>query len=99
MVIESKEIAYIYSKEKLTFLMTKDGKKFMPAETLSDFEQLLDPNDFFRLNRQVIASRSSIKTIAFLNKSKLGISLQPEFNGELIISSEKSGDFKIWLES
>lgn len=98
-VVDAKDIAYIYSKEKLTFLITKEGKKYMPAENLSDFEQLLEPGLFYRLNRQVIASRTSIKTISFLNKSKLSISLQPEFNDELIISSEKSGDFKVWLES
>lgn len=98
-VVEAIDIAYIYSKEKLTFLITKDGKKYMPGENLSDFELLLDPAVFYRLNRQVIASRTAIKTIYFLNKSKLSIALQPEFNDELIISSEKSGDFKTWLES
>lgn len=97
-VVEAKDIAYAFSKDKISFIVTTEGKKYMPQESLTELESILDPEAFFRINRHVIASRKAIKKITLLPKSKLEIELFPDLKDEVIVSSEKSAEFKTWLE-
>ena len=52
--IEISEIAYFYTEEKITFAVTKEGKKWPLDHTLDELEMMLDPAQFFRINRQFI---------------------------------------------
>lgn len=98
MVLETSQIAYLYSRDKICFFITDDGKKHMATDNLVELENQLNPADFFRLNRNVIASRNAIQKISMMQKSKLAIQLRPDFSDEIIISSERSAEFKAWLE-
>lgn len=92
------EIAYFYSKDKLSFICDKDGKNFPIDMSLDRLESLLDPQVFFRVNRQIIAHASAIKEIQTASKSRIVLSLEPHPSIEAIISSERSSIFKKWLK-
>lgn len=92
------EIAYFQAEEKIVFLHTTQGKKYILDYTLDDLEDVLNPQHFFRLNRQYIAHLPAIKSINTYFNGKLKIQLSPETTEEVIVSREKSPVLKDWLD-
>lgn len=96
-VVEPKDIAYIYSLEKNTFLRTREGRDLPLDESLDRLEKQLDPEKFFRLNRQVIIHFQSIKELVAYSKSRVKVMMDPPFGEDAVVSSERSAEFKRWL--
>ncbi|WP_421870813.1 LytR/AlgR family response regulator transcription factor [Marinoscillum sp.] len=96
--VSIEKVAYFYSQNKLTYLVTKDGKKFPLDQTLEVLEEQLDPDVFMRANRQFIVSFGSISEIHPYFKGRLKIELEPASDLEIVISAEKTPDFKGWLD-
>lgn len=96
--VSVEKVAYFYSQNKLTYLVTKDGKKFPLDQTLEVLEEKLDPDVFMRANRQFIVSFGSISEIHPYFKGRLKLELEPPSDLELVISAEKTPDFKGWLD-
>lgn len=96
--VETKEVAFFYSEDKVTFIMTKNGERFIINHTLEQLEKVLDPIDFYRLNRKYIAHIQAIETIDKYFNSRLKIGLKPEVDDEVLISRTKVSDFLNWLE-
>ena len=96
--VQSHEIAYIYTTLKAVFLVLQTGKEYPVDKTLDQLEKELDPSKFFRINRQFIVSMNSIGNMHVVSKSRIQIDLIPEYKGDdVIVSTEKSPLFKIWL--
>ncbi len=96
-VVEPKDIAYFHSHDKITFLRTREGRDLPMDESLDRLEKQLDPEKFFRLNRQVIVQFQSIKELLAYSKSRVKVMLDPPFTEDAVVSSERSADFKRWL--
>ena len=96
-VVEPKDIAYIYSLEKNTFLRTLEGRDLPLDESLDRLEKQLDTEKFFRMNRQVIIHFQSIKELVAYSKSRVKVLMNPPFGEDAIVSSERSAEFKRWL--
>ena len=97
--IDVDQIAYCMSEEKLSFLVTHEGKKYVMDDTLDVLEGQLDYKIFFRLNRQFIAHIKSIHSINTYFNGKLKLSLKPDAKEEVIVSRDKAPYFKEWLNS
>lgn len=97
--VEKTDVAYFFSKHKVTFLVNVEGQKLIVDETLSDLELTHRENDFFRLNRQYLVSHQGIEKFISDGKGKLIVSLTPPTTDEVVVSQEKSGAFKKWLVS
>ncbi|GAB3548739.1 LytR/AlgR family response regulator transcription factor [Spirosoma fluminis] len=95
--ISIEEVAYIFSRNKMAFLKTRDGHEWLIDYTLDELVHMLDPRRFFRLNRQIIAELRAIDKAHLYFNSKLKVNLCPAFEEEVIISREKAGEFKLWL--
>lgn len=98
-VIKVDEVAYFLSEEGVTFLYTLKGKRLIVEYTLTELEELLDPNSFYRANRQLLVHIQSIEKIAPYFKGRLIISLNPSLNEQQTISQNKASEFKDWLSS
>ncbi|MCB9169559.1 MAG: response regulator transcription factor [Flavobacteriales bacterium] len=96
-VVEPKDIAYIYSMEKNTFLRTTEGKDLPMDESLDRLEKQLDAEKFYRINRQVIIHFQCIKELLAYSKSRVKVIMEPPFGQDAVVSSERSADFKRWL--
>lgn len=92
------DIAYFYSEDRLTFAMTKDGKKCIVDYTIEALVSQLDPKKFFRITRGVIASINSIKEIYRYFNGRLHINLSPDFHEELFVSRARVSEFLKWLD-
>jgi len=97
--IETREVAYFYSEEGYTFLRQQDGKRHIIDFTLDDLNEVLDPSDFFRLNRKVISRAESIGRVASYFNGRLTVELVPAFDESLVISRERVKPFKMWLDT
>ncbi|GAB4039459.1 LytR/AlgR family response regulator transcription factor [Spirosoma gilvum] len=95
--VATSDIAYFYSEERISYLVTKTGVHLpvdFPLETLIT---LLDPQHFFRVSRQHIISYDSIITVHAFGKSSLKVQVEPQPRHEVFVSRDRVTDFKIWL--
>ena len=95
--IPVEEVAYFFGQQKYVFLITPDGRQHLIDYTLTQLEDLLDPEQFFRINRQFIIGYPAIKNMFSYSKSRVRIELQPPSDMEAIVSIEKAPRFKEWL--
>lgn len=93
------EVAYFYADDKVVFLVTLEGRKYLIDYNLESLEELLDPHLFFRINRKIIARIQSIQKVKTLLSSRLQVFLKPAFEQNTFVSRERSPDFKIWLDN
>ncbi|GAB3261425.1 LytTR family DNA-binding domain-containing protein [Larkinella harenae] len=91
------DVAYFFTRNKLSFLKTRDGHDWMVDYSMDELSAMLDPQRFFRLNRQVIAELRSIDKVNLYFNGKLKVGLRPVSDEETVVSREKAGEFKIWL--
>jgi len=97
-LIDMSDAAYFYSKDKITFLVSRsNGKRFPVDYPLDKLEGILDPEVFFRINRQFMINIAAIKEMQPYSKSRVKVLLEPPIDGETIVSTERSSDFKQWL--
>jgi two-component system response regulator LytT len=93
-----KDIAFFKSENGSICLNTFDGKNYPVEYTIDQLEEILNPIDFFRINRKYMVSLSSIKEIHNYFNSRLLLKLQPLHEDEVIVSRERCTDFKMWLD-
>lgn len=91
-------VRYFFSEDRLTFLVTEEGKKYTVQQTLDELETLLDPAYFFRINRKIILHIDSIQVVHRYFKGRLKINLVPAYGEDAIVSSRRVGDFQAWLD-
>jgi len=96
--IAVEEIAFLYSEARVTFLQTTSGKQFVLDQTLEQVESQVDPALFFRLNRKYLCSFPSISEIFTYSNSRLKVKLNNCSDEDILISREKTADFKTWLD-
>ena len=65
--IEVDRIAYFFSDDRLSFFKTFDDKKYVIDYTIDEIENMLDPTQFFRINRGFHVAVKSIDQIHSLN--------------------------------
>lgn len=96
--VEDKEIVYFFGENKIVWLRHKNGRKYPIDYTLEQLEDLLDPQRFFRLNRQYIAAIDAIKDVMAYSNSRLKVTLHDPMNtGDILVSREKVEAFKGWM--
>jgi DNA-binding LytR/AlgR family response regulator len=92
------DIAYFRIHEgKYIVITTTEKKQYLIDSTLEILEKRLDPERFYRINRQFIVSVDSIASVHAVDGSKLKLEVHPESKDEMIISKEKASSFKGWL--
>lgn len=96
--IATQDISYIYSEEKLSFFILKDGKRVASDYSLQVLQEELDPQKFFRVNRQFIVHIDSVSQILRFSRARLNLKLDPPFPQDIIISTENTPRFKEWID-
>jgi two-component system LytT family response regulator len=92
------EAAWFWSRHDTVTLATHDGRRFVVDYTLEQLDGLLDPSQFFRLNRQLIAQLPAVRRLVPHFGGKLLVELVPAPTDEVVVSKERAGAVKSWLE-
>lgn len=95
--VEIEEIAYFYSDGRLNFFKTNDNKKYVVDYTMDELEDMLDPEQYFRISRSFYVSANSIDKIDDYFGNRLILALKPAVDKEALVSREKVTDFKKWM--
>ncbi len=95
--LNTSDIAYFFSENKITTAVTFNNKKHVVDFTLEELEDELDPELYFRANRQVIVHIRSVNKVEDYFGGKLVCKLTPAFEGQIIISRLKAPAFKQWM--
>ncbi|MDB5234696.1 MAG: hypothetical protein JWR44_1689 [Hymenobacter sp.] len=92
------EAAWFASRNETTTLVANDGRRFVLDYTLEQLESVLDPAQFFRLNRQVLAQLPAVRRLHPHFNGKLLVELHPAPAEDVLVSREKAPAVKAWLE-
>lgn len=95
--VPTDEIAYFFSENKATFARTYEGRTYPIDNNLDSIDRVVDPEKFFRINRQYIISLSAIEEMKTYSKARVLVKLKPEVKEAPLVSSERSASFKQWL--
>jgi len=91
-------IECFYLVERAVFFKTNNGKNYNLDYSLDQVQQLIDPENFFRINRNYLIQINAIQDIYNYSSSRLGIKINGINHLDLIVSREKVGEFKKWLD-
>ena len=97
--LQVSEILYFSKESKELLCMTAEGKQYHVRNmTMQDLEEQLNPEKFFRLNRQYFIHIRALQRITPFFNSKLKVRLCHCLDEEILVSRERSVLFKKWLE-
>lgn len=95
--IEIETVAYFFAEGKHVYLVDKGGQQYLLDYTLDKLKECLDPQYFFRINRQFIIHIQAIEEMTAYTKGRIKIDLNPAGKKEAIVSIERASAFKTWL--
>ena len=98
--VRTTDIAYFYSEDKNSFLVTRSGSSYVLDESLDALAGSLDPAEFFRISRSCIIAESVIYSVSKLMGGRLRISVRRDIpaNTDFTVSRARVDDFLSWLE-
>lgn len=100
-LIESCDIAYLYSQSGMVYLITTSGRKLITQfNSLNEVKEAYYLEEFFQANRQYLVKIQAIDAVMKEVNQKLQIRLSPsapEIPSTAMISRYRSGEFKKWL--
>lgn len=95
--ISINQIHAFYSLDKATYTFTSEGRNYIIDHSLEYLEEHLDPKQFFRINRHFILSINAPIDIVAWSNSRLKIELSGYSGDMIIVSRNKTKEFKHWL--
>jgi DNA-binding LytR/AlgR family response regulator len=99
--VEVEEVAYFFALEKGVYLRTTQGNTYPVEFTLDKLENMINPVLFFRINRKYIVHIDAIKNMVAWSRSRVKLELNPKADDEMetIVSIDRAGEFKKWLNA
>lgn len=95
--LDTENICYFEASDGLIFAHDMTGKKHILTEsTLKELEELLDPDDFFRINRSELVHKKHIEKIESYTKNTLAVKLKGT-QKSLLTSQQNTASFRSWI--
>ena len=96
--ISVETIHFFYVRDGQVKIVLYDGTEHNFQQTLEEVAECLDPDFFFRVNRQYLISKESIKDIDLWFNSRLSINLYHAKSTEkILVSKARVSEFKDWF--
>jgi DNA-binding LytR/AlgR family response regulator len=89
--------AYCFADGKLCYAVDFNGNKYLLENTLTYLEEQLQPDKFYRINRQLLVNIESVNKVHTWLGGRLKLELQPEAKIDTVVSRERVNGFKEWL--
>ena len=96
-IVNIDAIECFYSENKSTYIHTAENRNYLLDNSLELWQEELDPEQFFRVNRTFVVYINSIKDIIAYSNSRLKLILNSYNETEIIVSRERVKDFKKWI--
>ena len=90
-------MAYCFIAEGQVKVVTDEGKVYDLPQTMDELTVLLDPDLFFRANRQYLIARKAVRDIDLWFNNRLAINLTLPTAERIIVSKVRATEFKEWF--
>lgn len=91
-------VAYVYTEYKLVFVRDTSGTQYLYDRSIGDLEADLAPERFLRLNRKYLAHIEAVRSVRAAGKGRLLVVLDPPTAEPVVVSQERAGLVRQWLE-
>lgn len=93
--IQVENICSFYVEERSTFFKTNQDKTYDLDYSLDQLQNMVDPSQFFRINRNYLVNINCIDEIISYSTNRLKLKLGKT---EQIVSRDKVAEFKQWMD-
>ena len=93
-----KDVAVIALESEVVYLYTFNKEKHAVFKTIDEVEGVLDPQTFFRINRQMILHRDAIQEMEPFFNRRVIVNLKVPTTVRPLVSRLKVGLFLSWME-
>lgn len=90
-------VACFYIQDGIVKMMLNDSTEYPFPQTLDEVTDSLDPSVFFRVNRQYLIARKSVKDIDLWFNGRLAVNLKVPTKEKILVSKARVGEFKDWF--
>jgi len=98
--IQTADIAFFQADNKIVYLIDKEANRYVVEYTLEQLIEMLDPQQFFRLNRSFIVSIHAIQQVKPWFNSRLKLSVAGQnASDEMVVSRDRVPEFRQWAEA
>lgn len=95
--VQVEDVQYFYSEDGISFLMTKQNKRYIVDMTLEAIEKDLLAGAFFRINRHQIVSIDSINKMQPYFNNRLMLDIEGGKKMEFLVARKRVSDFRAWV--
>lgn len=95
--VAARDIAYFYMEQSVVELCTLQQDKYFITVSMDELEKTMDPELFFRANRQYLVSRAAIANAERSFSRKLMVKLTVPTTEAIVVSKAKASEFLHWL--
>ena len=92
------EVLAFFSLEKVTYLFTTHHRRYVIDHSLDYLETVIDPAQFFRINRKYIVSIDACKDIQSWSSSRLKVKVEGLETYDTVVARDRYRNFKEWLD-
>ena len=96
--VHTSEIFAFYAEGRDVCLINTEGKEYPVEYTIETLKDLVDPKEFFRVNRSFLVALKAISDVVVYTNRRLKLQVKNVHDKEIVVSREKVGDFKKWFE-
>ena len=91
------QVQYFCIVEGITKAVISENESYVLPYTLDELAESIDPEQFFRANRQYLISRQAVRDIDLWFNNRLSINLRVPTNEKILVSKLRVNDFKTWF--
>jgi two-component system response regulator LytT len=95
--LKTTSTAYCFADGKLCYAVDFNGSKYLLESNLSQLEEQLQPDHFYRINRHLLVNIEAVKKVHTWLGGRLKVEVLPVTTAETIVSRERVNGFKEWL--
>jgi DNA-binding LytR/AlgR family response regulator len=95
--LKTESTAYCYAEGKLCYAVDFSNNKYLLENNLSQLEEQLQPNKFYRINRNLLVNIEAVSKVHTWLGGRLKLELLPPTNADTVVSRERVNGFKEWL--
>ena len=81
----------------ITFAVTFEKREYPVNFSLESLKEQLNPDIFFKINRQFIVNIDAIKRVHSYFNGKLKLEIKPSHTEDIIVGKDKAAAFKRWM--
>ena len=96
--VDVSQIAYFLSENKLNFIVVESGKRYLVDKSLDQLEQILDPMEFYKINRNYILSNRCIRRMEPYFNNRMLLEIEPPPKSDVLVSRNHLNHFKEWMD-